>query len=135
MASYALQGNELSVTGTLSRRDQDELLTRGQELLDGRRRGQSAGVSGALVRPSHGPGAPDDRGGTPPSQVVLDLRRVSLEDSSFLGMIAELALRAQQSGKTLVVRAAGRPADLMAWAGLHRVVTLELSSTPASAGV
>ena len=64
--------------------------------------------------------------------VTVDLTGVHVADSSFLGMIAELAVEAGTRSKSLVIRATGKVADLVAWAGLHRIAKLELS---AGAGV
>lgn len=98
MAAYARADGVLKVEGEISAEDIDELLTQGAWLLD----------SG-------------------PSEVTLDLETVDPVDSSFVGAVAQLGSDARSRSKALVVRASGRTADILSWAGLHRVVTLHIS--------
>jgi hypothetical protein len=67
--------------------------------------------------------------------VTLDLSAMNPDESSFVGAVAQLGTEAHRRSKTLVVKATGRAADMLSWAGLHRVVTLHISSVPAPAGV
>ena len=104
MVSYGREGNGLRVSGLLGTDDTDELLNQGQELLKAE--------------------AP---------QLLLDIRQLEPADSSFLGVVAQLGAEAGNTSKTLIVRAQGRVADLLVWAGLHRIVTLYVSN-PTSVG-
>ena len=118
MASYAREEGLLRVEGEIASEDIDDLLTHGAWLLDS---GQLAsGSAGARLKAG-------------PSEVTLDLDSVSPVDSSLVGAIAQLGSDARLKSKTLVVRASGRAADLLSWAGLHRLVTLHIS--PARVGV
>jgi anti-anti-sigma regulatory factor len=102
MTTYEIEGNSLSVSGALSTDRLDEFVQQGMALLD-----------------------------IPVPQVILDIRQTSQEDSAFLGAIAQLGAEARTRSKTLVVRAMGRTADVLVWAGLHRIVTLYISSSSA----
>ncbi len=61
-------------------------------------------------------------------ELVLDMRSASVDGSLFVGTISRLALEARAHAKTLVVRANGRVADWLVWAGLHRVARLDVSA-------
>lgn len=102
MVSYAREGNGLKVSGTIGSHDMDEFLKQGGELLQAE--------------------AP---------QLLLDIRQAVPDDSSFLGVVAQLGAEARAASKTLIVRAQGRVADLLVWAGLHRVVTLYVGTPSA----
>lgn len=102
MASYVRGEGILKVTGDLLADDLDELVAQGAWLLD------------------------SDR-----AEVTLDLDALDPIDSSFIGVLAQLGADARASSKTLVIRASGRAADMLSWAGLHRVVTLHISPAPA----
>jgi len=102
MTTYSLEGNSLAVNGSINNEELDEFVNKGMGLLD-----------------------------IPVPQVILDIRETSHGDSSFLGAIAQLGSEARTRAKTLVVRATGKTADVLVWAGLHRVVTLYISSEPA----
>ena len=102
MASYERKGNGLTVSGPVSKDEIDELLKQGMELL----------VAEA-------------------PRVLLDIRKAELNDSSFVGAVAQLGAEARSNSKSLIVRADGKIADLLVWAGLHRVVTLYVSNTSA----
>jgi hypothetical protein len=67
-------------------------------------------------------------------ELVLDMRSASVDGSLFVGTISRLALEARAHAKTLVVRANGRVADWLVWAGLHRVARLDVSSCAPVAG-
>jgi anti-anti-sigma regulatory factor len=103
MLSFDREGNGLRVSGSLGSAEMEEFLRRGQELL----------------------------GGEAP-QLLLDIRQAQPKDSSFLGVIAQLGAEARGRSKTLIVRANGRVADLLVWAGLHRIVTLYVANTSPS---
>ena len=105
MAEFARSGNELKVSGLLSAQENDHLTGHGNDL---------------IVNAE----APE---------LILDVSAASFGDSSFVGVIAQLGGEARSRSKTLIVRAAGRPADLLVWAGLHRLVTLHVSAEPAAA--
>jgi hypothetical protein len=98
MATYEREGDVLKVSGAVSSEDLGAFFDRGVELV------RDAG-----------------------SEAVVDVTGVSLEDSSFIGTIADLGSQARLLSKTLTVRAAGRTADLLVWAGLHRLLTLRVS--------
>jgi anti-anti-sigma regulatory factor len=102
MTNYSLEGNSLAVSGELANELLDEFVDRGLALLD-----------------------------IPVPQVILDIRQTSQADSAFLGAIAQLGAEARTRAKTLVVRAQGRTADVLVWAGLHRIVTLYISNSQA----
>ena len=70
-----------------------------------------------------------------PSEVTLDLEAANPVDSSFIGVIAQLGSDARAKSKKLVVQASGRAADMLSWAGLHRLVTLHISHAPVGAAV
>ena len=94
----------LKVEGPISSDDLDELIAQGAWLLD----------SGA-------------------AELTLDLEGASPVDSSFIGAIAQLGSDAHAKSRKLVVRASGRAADMLSWAGLHRLVTLHISRAPVGA--
>ena len=102
MASFVSEGNSLVVSGTLDADEMDEFLKRGSDLL-----------------------------GKEVPRLLLDIREVEPQGSSLVGVVAELGAEARACSKSLIVRAEGRLADLLVWAGLHRVVTLYVSNTPA----
>jgi len=104
MTSYAIEGNGLTVNGSIASEGLDEFVRQGMTLLD-----------------------------IPVPQLILDIRDTAQEDSAFLGAIAQLGAEARARSKTLVVRANGRTADVLVWAGLHRIVTLYISSQAARA--
>lgn len=104
MAEFVRSGNELKVSGLLSAQEYDQFMAYGSDLASAE--------------------APE---------LILDIKAASFEDSSFVGVIAQLGGEARSRSKTLIVRAAGRPADLLVWAGLHRLVTLHVSAEPAGA--
>ena len=64
--------------------------------------------------------------------ILLDIRGAEPEDSSFVGVVAGFGAGARLRSKTLTVRAAGRAADLLVGAGLHRLVTLHVSGEVAA---
>lgn len=99
MAVYAIVDNVLSITGVITRSEAHAFVAHGRKLLD-----------------------------CDVEEVIVDLSGIHAEDSSFLGMIAELAVEAGSRPKKLVIRATGKVADLVAWAGLHRVAKLEISA-------
>jgi len=99
MATFVLEGNGLVTSGEVSAEEIDELIAHGSELLKG--------------------DAP---------QVLLDMRKATQDGSSFIGAVAQLGAEAKARSKSLIVRANGRLADLLVWAGLHRVVTLYVSN-------
>ena len=101
MATFVREGNGLTASGDMSTEEIDRLIAHGQELLE-----------------SDAP------------QVLLDVRKAAQEGSSFIGAIAHLGAEARARSKSLIVRADGRLADMLVWAGLHRVVTLYVSSNP-----
>ncbi len=101
MASYVRGEGILRVTGDLLADDLDDLIVQGAWLID------------------------SDR-----AEVTLDLETLEPIDSSFIGALAQLGADARARSKTLVIRASGRVADMLSWAGLHRVVTLHISSAP-----
>jgi anti-anti-sigma regulatory factor len=101
MVEYQLEGNSLAVTGDLVTEGLDEFVQQGMSLLERE--------------------AP---------KLILDIRATSQGDSAFLGAIAQLGAEAKTRDKTLIVRATGKNADVMVWAGLHRIVTLYISSEP-----
>lgn len=101
MATFASEGNGLVVSGKLADDEVDELTKWTGELL-----------------------------GKEPPRLLLDIRRIESENSSLVGVVAELGAEARKRSKTLIVRAEGRLADLLVWAGLHRVVTLYVSNSP-----
>ncbi len=98
MASFVREGNELKVSGTLGPGENEELFRLGSELLEAE--------------------AP---------QLLLDISRAEHEGSSLVGAVARLGAEARVRSKSLTVRAEGRIADLLVWAGLHRIVTLHVS--------
>ena len=104
MASYVRGEGTLRITGDLLADDLDELIAQGTWLLD----------SG-------------------PAELTLDLDALDPIDSSFIGVLAQLGADASVRSKTLVIQASGRVADMLSWAGLHRVVTLHISSAPVGA--
>ena len=67
-------------------------------------------------------------------ELVLDMRSASVDGSVFVGTIGRLALEARARSKTLVVRANGRVADWLVWAGLHKVARLDVSACAPAAG-
>ena len=67
-------------------------------------------------------------------ELVLDMRSASVDGSLFVGTISRLALEARARTKTLVVRANGRVADWLVWAGLHKVARLDVSACAPAAG-
>ena len=101
MATFVLEGDGLTATGEITAEEIDELIARGLELLD-----------------SEAP------------KVLIDVRKAVQGGSSFIGAIAHLGAEARSRAKPLVVRAEGRLADMLVWAGLHRVVTLYVSNNP-----
>ena len=103
MATFASEGNGLVVSGKLAEDEMDELTRQAGELLD-----------------------------KEPPRLLLDIRRIESETSSLVGVVAELGAEARKRSKTLIVRAEGRLADLLVWAGLQRVVTLHVSNIPTS---
>lgn len=104
MASYMRGRGILRVGGELASDDIDDLIAEGAWLLD----------SG-------------------PAELTLDLEAMDPVDSSFLGAVAQLSADARARSKELVVRAKGRAADMLSWAGLHRVATLHISPAPVGA--
>lgn len=104
MAEFVREGGTLSVSGRLSAEDFDALLARGRELL-----------------------AVETR------EPVLDMRGAAAEDSKFVGAVAQLGAEACARDKNLIVRASGRAADLLVWAGLYRVAILKIAREPAAA--
>jgi hypothetical protein len=103
MATFVREGNGLTASGDISTEEIDKLIAHGQELLE-----------------SEAP------------RLLLDIRKAAQEGSSFIGAIAHLGAEARARSKTLIVRADGHLADMLVWAGLHRVVTLYVSNnTPA----
>ncbi len=104
MASYVRGEGILRVTGELLTDDLGELIAQGAWLLD------------------------SDR-----AELTLDLEALEPIDSSFIGVLAQLGADARARSKTLVIRATGRVADMLSWAGLHRVVTLHISAAPVGA--
>ena len=101
MATFASEGNGLVVSGKLAGDEMDELTRQAGELLD-----------------------------KEPLRLLLDIRQVEAATSSLVGVVAELGAEARKRSKTLIVRAEGTVADLLVWAGLHRVVTLYVSNAP-----
>jgi anti-anti-sigma regulatory factor len=101
MATFTREGNGLTATGELAPEEIDDLVSRGQELLD-------------LEAP----------------QVLIDIRKTTHQGSTFIGAIAQLGADARARSKSLIVRAEGQMADMLVWAGLHRIVTLYVSSSP-----
>ncbi len=101
MATFVREGNGLTAAGEITAEEIDELIAHGQELLD--------------------TGAPE---------VLIDVRQAMQGGSSFIGAIAQLGADARSRSKSLVVQAEGRLADMLVWAGLHRVVTLHVSNNP-----
>ncbi|MHC4200794.1 MAG: STAS domain-containing protein [Planctomycetota bacterium] len=101
MATFASEGNGLVVSGKLAEDEMDELTRQVGELL-----------------------------GKEPPRLLLDVRQIETESSTLVGVVAELGAEARKRSKTLIVRAEGRLADLLVWAGLHRVVTLYVSNAP-----
>lgn len=106
MATFAREGNGLTVSGELAAEDIDELVVRGRELLDAE--------------------AP---------KILLDIRKAVHRGSTFIGAIAQLGAEARTRSKTLIVRAQGQIADVLVWAGLHRVVTLYVADSSTGAPV
>ncbi len=104
MAAYVRSDGLLKVEGRVAAEDLDELVEQGTWLLD----------SG-------------------PAELTLDLEALDAQDSSFIGVVAKLGAEASAGSKKLTVRAKGRAADMLSWAGLHRVVTLHISPTPVGA--
>jgi len=104
MATFVLEGNGLTASGEISDDEIDELIGHGQKLLQ-----------------------------CDAPQVLLDMRRAAQEGSSFIGAIAHLGAEARALSKSLIVRADGRMADMLVWAGLHRVVTLYVSNSESPA--
>ncbi len=102
MATYVRGTGILRIGGDLSSYDLDDLVSEGTWLLD----------SG-------------------PEEVTLDFDAATPIDSSFIGAVAQLGSDARAKSKTLVVRASGRAADMLSWAGLHRIATLHISPAPA----
>jgi hypothetical protein len=100
-------GDELVVWGAVSDRDLEQMLAFGRELLSSRE-----------------------------DEIALDMRSASVDGSGFVGTVAQLAMEARALAKTLVLRAAGRTADWLAWSGLQRVARLEVFSgqEPVAAG-
>ena len=101
MAKYSRGDGVVKVEGAISSDDLDDIIAHGAWLLD----------SG-------------------PSEVTLDLEAANPVDSSFIGAIAQLGSDARAKSKKLVVRASGRAADMLSWAGLHRLVTLHIARAP-----
>jgi ABC-type transporter Mla MlaB component len=99
MATFASEGNGLVVSGKLAEDEMDELTKQASELL-----------------------------AKEPPRLLLDVRQIETETSALVGVVAELGAEARKRSKTLIVRAEGRLADLLVWAGLHRVVTLYVSN-------
>ena len=104
MATYVRDEGTLRVGGELSADDLDDLIAQGAWLLD-----------------------------CDPAELTLDLEALDPIDSSFIGALAQLGADARARRKRLVVQASGRVADMLSWAGLHRVVTLHISPTPVGA--
>ena len=104
MASYVRGTGTLRVGGELSSEDLEDLISEANWLL-----------------------------GSGPAELTLDLDAVDPIDSSFLGAVAQLGSDARSKSKTLIVRASGRTADMLSWAGLHRVVALHISPAPVGA--
>lgn len=100
MATFSREGNGLVVSGPLGPAQMDEFITQGLELL-----------------------------GTNVPQVMLDIRRVEHSDSSLIGALARIGAEARARSKSVIVRASGPAADLLVWAGLHRIVTLYVSGS------
>lgn len=61
-------------------------------------------------------------------ELVLDMRSASVDGSFFIGTIGRLAIEARARAKKLVIKADGRIADWLVWAGLHRVARLDVSA-------
>ncbi len=101
MPTYVRGDGILQVAGDVSTDDLDELLAQGAWLLE----------CGS-------------------AELTLDLEGLEPLDSSFIGALAQIGADARARSKTLVVQASGRVADMLSWAGLHRVVTLHISSAP-----
>lgn len=101
MATFVREGNGLTASGEMSTEEIDQLIVHGQALLD-----------------SDAP------------QVLIDVRKATQEGSCFIGAIAHLGAEARSRSKSLIIRADGRLADMLVWAGLHRVVTLYVSNDP-----
>ena len=99
MADFVIVDSTLSVSGSIGRDEAQAFATHSHQLLE-----------------------------SSSDMIIVDLTGVHAADSSFLGMIAELAVEVGSQSKTLVIRATGKVADLVAWAGLQRVATLELSA-------
>ena len=104
MASYMRGKGVLRVGGELSSDDLDDLVSEGSWLIE-----------------------------SEPADITLDLEAVQPLDSSFLGAVAQLGSDARANSKNLIVRASGRAADMLSWAGLHRVATLHISPAPVGA--
>jgi hypothetical protein len=104
MADYVRGDGELRIEGKVSAEDMGELIAQGSWLL-----------------------------GSGPAELTLNLEAMTPDDSSFIGAVARLGAEARAASKTLVIRAQGRAADMLSWAGLHRVVTLHISPEPVSA--
>ena len=109
MPSFEIVLNELAVTGELGPDDMDLLVREGHGLLG------AVGAVGAM--------------GAEGTEVVLDMRGASPSGSAFIGAVAQIAMEARTRSKALVVRATGRTADWLVWAGLHRVARLDVSGT------
>ena len=99
VATIDEHGSELVLRGHMAGEELDAMLRKGRELL-------SAG------------------GG----ELVLDMRAASVDGSFFVGTVGRLALDARSRAKTLVIRANGRIADWLVWAGLHKVARLDVSA-------
>lgn len=106
MPSFELVRNELAVTGELGPDDMDLLVREGHGLL---------GALGAM--------------GAEGTEAVLDMRGASPSGSAFVGAVAQIAMEARTRSKALVVRATGRTADWLVWAGLHRIARLDVCGT------
>ena len=103
MPTYVRGDGILQVAGDVSTDDLDELLAQGAWLLE-----------------------------CGPAELTLDLEALKPLDSSFIGALAQIGADARAREKSLVVQASGRVADMLSWAGLHRVMTLHISCAPVS---
>jgi hypothetical protein len=99
VAGFTAGPGRLGVSGSLGVDELDEFLRRGRDLL----------------------------GGAGP-EFELDMIAVSPEASAFIGVVAQLGLEARSRSKKVIVRATGRTADWLVWSGLHRIVSLHVSS-------
>ncbi|MHC5056427.1 MAG: hypothetical protein ACYTKD_17155 [Planctomycetota bacterium] len=100
MADFAQGTDHLTVSGPLRCEDFDHFLDCGRSVLD-----------------------------TAGSEVLLTFTDATVEDSKFIGAVAQFAAEARARSVGVTIRAQGRAADMLAWAGLHRLAALEIAAT------